>query len=111
MNKLQSTIIHISSVEAFDRIIDKAQHPVVVDFWAPWCGPCKMMEPILEEFAADHDGRAIVAKVNVDEVPALAQRFEIRSIPTIVFFNSGEEVARHSGVANKAVLVEHLKAS
>lgn len=81
---------------------------MLVDFWAPWCGPCKMMGPVLDEFADEHRERVVVAKVDVDEVPALAQRFGIRSIPTIVFFDRGEEVAHLSGVASKPALEQQL---
>lgn len=107
MNTLESTIQHLTS-DDFDKAIASNGQPVLVDFWAPWCGPCKMMEPILDDFAADQDGRVQVAKVNVDDAPELAARFQIRSIPTIIIFKEGKEVDRLSGAVGKAVLEEKV---
>ncbi len=107
MNTLESTIQHLT-VDDFDKTITNSDQPVLVDFWAPWCGPCKMMEPILDDFANDQRSRVLVTKVNVDDAPQLAARFEIRSIPTIIIFKDGKEVERISGTVGKAVLDEKV---
>jgi len=83
---------------SFDAIVAHSSVPVVVDFWAPWCGPCHMMAPELETAARNLAGRALVIKVNTDAVPDLGERFRIRSIPTLALFRGGRESSRVSGV-------------
>lgn len=75
----------------FDEVVLKSAVPVIVDFWAVWCGPCRAVAPILDEIASEYDGRLVVAKVNVDEEPALAAQYKITSIPTMKIFNAGRE--------------------
>ena len=87
---------HLKTAE-FEEAV-KAAPVAMVDFWAEWCGPCKMLSPAIEELAAQYEGRALVAKVNVDEEPDLARRFGIMSIPTVIFLKDGQEVERKVGL-------------
>ena len=89
--------VEIPHSTAFDRIVAQASIPVVVDFWAPWCGPCKMVAPELQKVASRQAGRMLIVKVNTDAVGDLGDRFGIRSIPTLAVFANGREVARTSG--------------
>ena len=100
-------IIHIGSEEAFDKLISD-DTPVLVDFWATWCGPCRMIAPIVEEIAAQYAGKAIVAKVDVDEQGELAQRYRIMNIPTLLLFKQGEIVDKAIGARPKAALEQML---
>ena len=101
---------HLKTAE-FDEAV-KAAPVAMVDFWAEWCGPCKMLSPAIEELAAQYEGRALVAKVNVDEEPDLARRFGIMSIPTVIFLKNGQEVDRKVGLMPgamfSAVLEQYL---
>jgi thioredoxin 1 len=84
--------------------------PLVVDFWAPWCGPCRMVGPIIEELAAAYDGKVVIGKCNVDEEEELAAKFGIMSIPSILFFKDGQQVDKHVDAATKNLLEDKIKA-
>jgi catechol 2,3-dioxygenase len=94
----------------FDQQVLNANKPVLVDFWAEWCGPCKMLAPSLEEIAADQRDRAVIAKVNIDDHPALAERYRIQSIPTLLYFSGGELRERTVGVVSKKEITNRLAA-
>jgi thioredoxin 2 len=89
--------VEVPSASAFDALVQSAAVPVIVDFWAPWCGPCRMVAPELQKVAARNAGQFLVVKVNTDAVPELGDRFRIRSIPTMAVFEGGREVTRTAG--------------
>ncbi len=93
----------------FDELVMKSDKPVVVDFWAEWCGPCRMVGPVINEMAEEYAGRAVIGKVDVDNNPGVANQFRVRNIPTILFVKNGEVVDKQVGVVPKAVLVKKLE--
>jgi thioredoxin 1 len=94
----------------FEEVVLKSSKPVIVDFWAEWCGPCRMVGPLVKEIGADFDGRAVVTKLDVDNNPVVSEKFGIRNIPTILFFKNGEIVDKQVGAVPKSVLVAKLEA-
>jgi len=92
----------------FEEEVLKYDGPVLVDFWAPWCGPCRVVGPVVEEVAKDYEGKAKVGKLNVDENQATAQKYGVMSIPTLGFFKGGEMVDQLVGAQPKETIVEHL---
>jgi thioredoxin 2 len=98
--------ISISSVADFDELVQNSQAPVLVDFWAAWCGPCRAVAPELEKLASSRKGRAVIAKVDTDAQPELSARFGIRSIPTMIVFRGGRAAERLSGAMQASAIAE-----
>jgi thioredoxin 1 len=94
----------------FDEIVIKSDKPVIVDFWAEWCGPCRMVAPIMEEISHEYEGKAVVAKCDVDSSPAVAAKYSIRNIPTILFFKNGKIADKQVGAVPKKNFVVKLDA-
>ena len=101
--------VHVTD-ESFEAVVLKSRLPAMVDFWAPWCGPCRMIAPIVEDLAQEYDGRAIIAKINTDENLRVAGDLGIMGIPTLILFKDGEEVDRVVGFASRKVLEQKLEA-
>lgn len=101
---LLEVVVHEFNGQQFQKFISRSELPIVVDFWAPWCGPCKMMAPVFSQVAKDNQGKAIFAKVNTEDQQQLAAQFAIRSIPTLKVFKSGKVVADMAGALPKAQL-------
>lgn len=100
--------MEITDSSFYSEVID-SKIPVIVDFWAPWCGPCQSMAPIIDELATELDGTVKVAKMNIDDNPIGAGKLGIMSIPTIILFKDGEIKARHVGLASKQKLIDWIK--
>lgn len=93
----------------FDEVVLTGNKPVLVDFWADWCGPCRMFAPTVSELAEDFDGKAVIAKVNVDQCPDTSSKYGVMSIPTVLVFKNGNQVEKTVGVQSKAKLAELIE--
>ena len=107
VNEVSEQIVHTSDANFQSDVLD-AEVPVLLDFWAEWCGPCKMIAPILDEIAGDFDGRLKVAKINIDDNPLTSPKFGIRGIPTLMLFKNGSVEAQKVGAVSKKQLAEFL---
>lgn len=95
--------------ENFDQVVLQSAKPVLVDFWAEWCGPCQMLGPVIESLAERYEGKAVVGKINTDEEPELAMRYTVTGIPTVIFFKDGKEIDRKVGVMPPDAFVQVLE--
>ena len=109
LNKLNKMALQITT-ENFEEMVLNSDKPVLVDFWAEWCGPCRMVGPIVDELHTEYEGKAIVGKVNVDDQQEISAKYGIRNIPTILFFKGGEIVDKNVGVAPKLDLAKKIDA-
>ncbi|VEN74666.1 Thioredoxin [Candidatus Desulfarcum epimagneticum] len=105
---MSENILEIND-DDFEKEILKSDKPALVDFWAPWCGPCKAIGPIVESLAADYNGKVKFAKMNVDDNPATPSQYEIRAIPTLILFKDGQAVEQATGMMAKPKLEELIK--
>ena len=94
----------------FEEVVLKADKPVVVDFWAAWCGPCRMVGPVIDEVSADYEGKAVVGKIDVDANQEFAAKYGVRNIPTVLVFHNGEVVGRQVGVSPKKAYTDAIDA-
>lgn len=94
----------------FNEVLLKSEKPVLVDFWSEWCGPCRMLSPVVEELSKEYEGKAVIGKINVDDNPATAEKYGIMSIPTLLIFKNGKMVEKQVGLVQKHILESKLNA-
>jgi thioredoxin 1 len=104
---MSERIVHLDDA-TFDEHVKSSDVPVLVDFWAEWCGPCKMIGPVLEEIAQEQEGKLVIGKLNIDDNLDVTRRYDVMSIPTLILFKDGEAVARLIGAKPKAQLLQEL---
>ena len=104
---MSEELLHVTD-DTFEEHVLKSSSPVLVDYWAEWCGPCKMIAPVLEKIATDYEGKVVIAKVNIDENPTAPQRYGVRGIPTLMLFKGGEVEATKVGAVTQFQLAEFL---
>jgi thioredoxin 1 len=111
IKKINSNTMAVEITDSnFDELVMNSTQPVVVDFWAEWCGPCRLIGPVIEELSKEYEGRAIVGKVDVDANSEVSAKFNVRSIPTVLFIQNGVVVDKSVGAVPKATLAEKLNA-
>ncbi len=104
---MSDLVLHVSDADFNDKVLN-ASTPVLVDYWAEWCGPCKMIAPVLDEIAQEYDGRLVVAKLNIDENPETPQHYGVRGIPTLMLYKNGEVEATKVGALSKSQLKDFI---
>ena len=107
---MSENILHVSDNDFDDRVL-KSEGPVLVDYWAEWCGPCKMIAPILDKIASEYEGRLTVVKINIDDNPGIPQKYGVRGIPTLMLFKNGEVEATKVGALSQSQLTAFLDSS
>ncbi len=104
---MSDSVLHVSDADFNDKVLN-ASSPVLVDYWAEWCGPCKMIAPVLDEIAQEYEGKLVVAKINIDENPETPQHYGVRGIPTLMLYKDGEVEATKVGALSKSQLKEFI---
>ena len=107
---MSEAILHVTD-DNFEELVIKSESPVLVDYWAEWCGPCKMIAPVLDEIASEFQGKLTIAKLNIDENPATPQQYGVRGIPTLMLFKEGDIEATKVGAQTKSQLAEFINSN